>query len=57
MIWIPQSDDQFFLWDWSIRNGAQMDLGFDINGIATINGLSPASPHLHLLVKELKKAT
>lgn len=62
MTWIPQSDDQFFYWDWSIRNGVPMTLGYekrpdDAARITTINGFPPASAELHRIVNNLKGAT
>lgn len=54
-IWIPHSDDQFFYWDWSIRNGVPMTLSHNASGAALINGFSPASAELHRIVNTLKE--
>jgi hypothetical protein len=57
--WLPQSDDQFFYWDWCIRNGVQMTLEcrtvFESKSqVSYINGFPPASASLHRLVADLK---
>lgn len=36
--WIPQSDDQFWYWDWCIRQGIEPKVSYRVN-TATMKGM------------------
>lgn len=57
--WVAGSDDQFYLFDWSVRYGASMTLKCGSLTASTpqeINGFKPFDNDLHRLVTALKEA-